>query len=406
MSKLLDERIHGTLRGAVTLEFLKNSFHFPLANILIELILEGPSHYVQSVDFYASLCAAVIQAYFIGKWTHEGRPRPLLGNLIGPVVYTSLELASTTVGAFFSLPFHFAYWGFAIAIGGVQQLRLASGEKREGILILLENVLRSGILAVMYWFIEVLTEAKYADPAIFFTDKSHIFILSALLFMSIIVGLDDARSQQFLRILRSTAEQLQTFSYWLLGRNMVSLALTDPSSLSLARRGRAVLFMDIRGFTRWSEQESPERVVGMLNRYYEIAEEVLGASQVIMHKYTADEIMAFFADVENAAADAYRLHIACTRELATLGLAVGSGMNTGLVVEGLLGSPGLKRYEIIGDTVNTAKRICSAAGSGEFLVSAEVMQRGAGLFDVQETRQIIAKGKSEPLQVFAVTLKS
>ena len=55
MSKLIEERIRGTLRSAIILEFLKNSFHFPLANILIEFVLEGPLHYVQSVDFYASI---------------------------------------------------------------------------------------------------------------------------------------------------------------------------------------------------------------------------------------------------------------------------------------------------------------------------------------------------------------
>lgn len=405
MSKLLDERIRGTLRGAVILEFLKNSFHFPLANILIELILEGPAHYVQSMDFYASLSAAALQAYFLGRWTYEGRPRPLLGNLIGPMIYSSLELATTPVATFFSLPFHYAYWGFAIAIGMIQQLRLTWGETREGGLILLENVLRSGILAVMYWFIEVLTEAKYADPYLFFTNKSHIFILSAILFISIIVGLDDARSQRFLNILRDTAGQLQTFSYWLLGRNMVSLALTDPSSLSLVRRERTVLFMDIRGFTQWSERQEPERVVTMLNRYYEIAETVLGGSKVIMLKYTADEVMAFFADAQDAVVAAYRLHGACSRELAPLGLAVGTGMNTGLVVEGLLGSAGLKRYEIIGDTVNTAKRICSAAAEGEFLVSAALLQKIEADFVVREARQIVAKGKSEPLPVFVGALR-
>lgn len=401
MSKLIEERIRGTLRGAVILEFLKNSFHFPLANILIELVLEGPFHYIQSLDFYASISAAVIQAYFLGRWSYEGKPRPLAGNLIGPLFYSVVEIISAP-DEFFSMPFHYAYWGFALGIGIIQKLRLMSGEERQDLLILLENVIRSSILAVMYWFVEMLTEPKYADPHLFFSNQSHIFMLSALLFISIIVGLDDARAQRFLNILRDTTEQLQTFSNWLLGRDMLSIALTDPASLSLIRRERTVIFMDIRGFTGWSEQQEPEVVVKMLNRYYEIAESVLYSSNAIMLKYTADEVMAFFADVKEASRAACRLHSACTEELAEFGLTVGTGINAGLVVEGLLGSSELKRYEIIGDTVNTAKRICSAAESGELLVSKAVFLKTEGLFNLLESREITAKGKSAPLEVCVV----
>lgn len=401
MSKLIEERIRGTLRGAIILEFLKNSFHFPLANILIELVLEGPVHYLQSMDFYASISAGVIQAYFLGSWSYRGKPRPLLGNLIGPLFYSVIELLSAP-DEFFSMPFHYAYWGFALGIGFIQKLRVLSGESRQGLLILVENVLRSSILAVMYWFIEMLTEPKYSDPAIFFRNKSHIFMLLALLFISVIVGLDDARSQRFLNILRDTAEQLQIFSNWLFGRNMLSMALTDPASLSLVRRERTVIFIDIRGFTGWSEQQEPEIVVKMLNRYYEIAESVLSTTSVIMLKYTADEVMAFFADALEASKAACRLHDACTVELAEFGLTVGTGVNSGLVVEGLLGSNELKRYEIIGDTVNTAKRICSAAESGELLVSKDLFLKTGGLFKLLESREIAAKGKSVPLEVCVV----
>lgn len=403
MSKLIEERIRGTLKSAIILEFLKNSFHFPLANILIEFVLEGPLHYVQSVDFYASISAATIQAYFLGRWSFGGKPRPLCGNLIGPLVYSVVEII-TAPTEFFTMPFHYAYWGFALGIGIIQKLRVTLDEKYAGVMILIENVVRSGILAVMYWFIEMLTEPKYADLSLFFTNKSHIFMLSALLFISIIVGIDDARSQRFLSILSDTAKKLETFSNWLFGRNMLSMALSDPASLSLVRRERIVLFIDIRGFTGWSEQQEPEVVVRMLNRYYEIAETVLGSSNVIMLKYTADEIMAFFADVTEAAMTAGRLHDACTAELAEFGLAVGSGLNAGLVVEGLLGSSELKRYEIIGDTVNTAKRICSAAESGEILISKDLFLRKKGLFKLLESREITAKGKSVPLELCVVEI--
>lgn len=405
MTAVVEERISGTRKGAIIIEFLKNSFHFPLANILLELVLEGPSHYITSLDFYSSLLAPAVQAYFLGSWTYKGRPRPLLGNLIGPFIYSVVDIA-VSADEFFTMPFHYAYWGFALGIGIIQELRLRVGDRWQSAFILLENVLRSSILAVMYWFMEQLTEAKYADPAVFFGNRSHIFILSAIFFLGLVVGLDDARSQRFLGILRETASRLQTFSHWLLGRNMLSMALTNPEALSLVRRERTVMFLDIRGFTSWSERQEPEVVVGMLNDLYALAESVFSASGAILVKYTADEVMAFFADAEDGLRSAHRMHRACMARLADYGLGVGTGLHDGLVVEGLLGSTEVKRYEIIGDTVNTAKRICSAAGSGELLVTDAVLAKAGSLCEVLESRAISAKGKSEPLMVHSVRLKT
>ena len=76
-------------------------------------------------------------------------------------------------------------------------------------------------------------------------------------------------------------------------------------------------------------------------------------------------------------------------------------MHSGPVVEGLLGSAGVKGYDVIGDTVNTAKRIEGAAGGG----------RGAGVGGgarcartrsplLGERREVVAKGKEAPIEVY------
>lgn len=398
MPKELDQRIRGTVRGAVVEEFLRNSFHFPLANILIELVLEGPGHYLTSTDFMASLAAPAVQAIVMGRWSFQGKARPFLGNLIGPLIYSLLDLAAAP-GEFLSMPFHYAYWGFALVIGLIQELRLRFPNTGQNLLILAENMVRSSILMVMYWFIERLTEPKYADPGVFLLNKSHVFILLSMLFLSAIVGLEDARAQRFLVLLRDTAGQLTTFSRWLLGRNMLSLAISDPASLTQIRRNRAVLFADIRNFTEWSEQQPPERVVSMLNRYYDGAEKCLADCGVIQLKYTADEIMAFFASTPEAVRAALMLQHAMGDTLSGYGLRAGAGIHYGPVVEGLFGSSELKRYDIIGDTVNTAKRICSAAAGGELLVSGQAFETAEGTMQSLETREIFAKGKSRPLEV-------
>jgi adenylate cyclase len=401
MPKILYQRIRGTLRETIILEFLKNSFHFPLANILIELVLEGPSRYLISTDFFASLAAPSVQAFFIGRRVFQGKPLPFIGNLIGPLIYSSIDYLSTP-GEFVSMPFHYAYWGFSLAIGLIQELRYRLKGRWQDLTILIENMVRSSILAVMYWFIERLTESKYDDPAVFFHNKSHIFILLSLFFLSVVVGLNDTRAQRFLSILRDTAEQLTTYSRWLLGSNMLSLAITDPASLSLVRRERTILFMDIRGFTSWSEHQPPEKVVSMLNRYFEIAEQRLADSGVIQFKFTADEVMAFFESPRDALRTALSLQQDMANVLTSYDLQAGVGIHTGPVVEGLFGSNEFKRYDVIGDTVNTAKRICSAAAGGELLISEKVRQATGDTLKIARCREISAKGKSEPITVFEV----
>ncbi len=53
-------------------------------------------------------------------------------------------------------------------------------------------------------------------------------------------------------------------------------AIEDARTLSLKRVDRAIVFMDIRGFTAWSEQQTPEAVVGMLNGFYAAAQAAPG----------------------------------------------------------------------------------------------------------------------------------
>jgi adenylate cyclase len=397
----IDNRIRGTKWQAVYYEFLRNSFYFPLANILVEIILEGPKEVLESADFYGSIGAALMQAWFLGYRQYTGRPLPLLGNLIGPTLYTLLELL-TTPGVFLKVPFHVVYWVSSIIIGLIQQVRFSVSRRPAEILLLAESIVRSAILVVMFWFIQRVVSPEYSRIDFFLADKPHIFIALTLLFLAFVAGLDEIRAERFLTILKETANQLHQYSLWLFGRDMLSLAITNPQALTMIRRERAVLFIDIRGFTEWSEQQTPELVVTMLNHYYDAGEAILEGSGVIQIKYTADEIMAFFASSEEAVLIAQRLTSIFVPILYKYGLNAGSGIHTGPVVEGLFGSKEFKRYDIIGDTVNTAKRICSAANGGELLISDEVYVQTSFTVNILDKREILAKGKKMPLVVYSI----
>ena len=70
------------------------------------------------------------------------------------------------------------------------------------------------------------------------------------------------------------------------------LVMLQPSVQQQQRVQRTVLFMDIRGFTSWSEAKSPEMVVTMLNEFYEMAEQIVAAGGGTKPHFIGDEVMA------------------------------------------------------------------------------------------------------------------
>ena len=86
----LEARITGSLGHRYAQELFRNSGQFPIANLLLELLLEGPQIFLHP-DPYALLAAALLQAWLIARWEHTRSPRPFIGNLVGPAAYTAVE---------------------------------------------------------------------------------------------------------------------------------------------------------------------------------------------------------------------------------------------------------------------------------------------------------------------------
>ena len=393
---MLEARLQGTRAGAVRGEFLANSAYFPLANIFFEVLREGWGRFAASPDPYTLLAAGCVQAWFLGSWKHAGRARPLLGNLIGPALYTAIE-AAIEGWRFFSSPNHLAFWAFALAIGVAQEVRLrASGARVRLAATLAENVLRAAIIVVMYALFEMASKDAYRSFAGFFADGSHVYITVALLALGLVIGFADATADGYLALLRSTASQLKRYSELAMGRRVLERAVEDEASLVPTRHDRTVVFLDVRGFTAWSERRSPEDVVRMLNGFYETTEKAVAPYGPIRIKYTADEALLVFAEAAPAVAAAHVLRDSLRPQLAASGLSAGFGIHAGPVIEGLLGSASVKAFDVLGDTVNVAKRLCDAAAGGEILASEATPAVGAGEAPI---RELHVKGKSAPLRV-------
>jgi class 3 adenylate cyclase len=401
MDTTVEARLKGSSRSYFFREFFTNSAYFPLVNIVLELLLNDPLDYLVEPDLYLILFAALVQAWVISQWSFHGRSQPLLGNLIGPLIYTVGEVMIDG-SSFSATANHIAYWCFASTIGLSQQLRLWLPARYAGGLILAENLVRTSILLVMYTILEFLKD-DYASLQEFLADSTHLFVVITVPFIGIIIGLANVNAERYLAILRDTAGQLQEYSEWLLGKDLLAQAVADPRVLSLSRHERAMLFMDIRGFTAWSEGQEPEQVVAVMNGYYEAAEPVWRHYHAIKVKFTADEIMLVFAGAEAAVAAAHALLAAVAPLLQSHGLSAGVGVHCGPVVEGIMGASDRKGYDLLGDSVNTAKRLCDNALGGEIVLSQAIVARLPHGVVEGEMRSLQVKGKQQPLSVTVIT---
>ncbi len=398
----LDNRIYGTNKSRIIEEFFSNSAHFPIVLIFVELFTEGFYEFIREPDLYAISFSALLQAHFIGNRYSNSYKRQLFGNLIGPSVYTIFEVPIEGLVSFLSNPIHTAYWCFSLTIGISRSIQLHTSGNIHSCFIIIENIVRTNILFVGYWIFEVMTEDKYTDVSIFFSNMSHLYIFIVITLSGLIIGVSKTTNKQYMDLLRRTATQLKEYSQWLLGDILLTQAVTDPLSLSLQRINRYVLFMDIRGFTKWCESQMPEDVVKVVNNYYLTAETVWSKFPVIKTKLTGDEVLIVFSSGDTALKAALLLRERIEDFLGSFGLSAGIGVHSGPLIEGLVGSKKVKAYDIIGDTVNTAKRLCDNAIGGEILISDGFPEKLRKQTAFSGQREIMVKGKNSPIKVYSV----
>lgn len=153
---------------------------------------------------------------------------------------------------------------------------------------------------------------------------------------------------------------------------VVDSILKDPSSLSLGgeKKELTILFSDIRGFTSFSERMDAKALAGFLNDYLGIMTDIVFKYGGTLDKYIGDAVMAFWGaplELPGHASQACQAAIAMMKALeenrerfqAKYGVhvAIGIGINSGMVNVGNMGSSNNFEYTVIGDHVNLASRL-------------------------------------------------
>ena len=170
-----------------------------------------------------------------------------------------------------------------------------------------------------------------------------------------------------------------------------------------------LLFADVRGSTTLAEQMTATEFRARLDRFYRVASTVVIDHDGSIDKFVGDEVMAMFFPLLSGAGhvalaiDAARALLVATGHGHADGpwLPIGAGVHTGLAWVGAVGDGAHTDLTAVGDIVNTAARLASAAAAGEVLITAGAAA-AAGLDPTLARRSLNLKGKQAPVEVVAL----
>ena len=197
-------------------------------------------------------------------------------------------------------------------------------------------------------------------------------------------------------------------------KEVVDHLLKSEAALELGWTEREItaLFVDIRGFTAIAEKLAPHQVIAFLNHYFGAMTDVVFKNNGTLDKFIGDSIMAVFNSPQDEPDHAFKavkaaleMQEACAR-LQKEGLPkikVGIGVNTGKAVIGNMGSSQRQEFTALGDTVNTASRLCGAAEGGQILIDESTWQQCKDRIVARKLPPLKVKGKEKPLSVYDVT---
>lgn len=208
----------------------------------------------------------------------------------------------------------------------------------------------------------------------------------------------------------------ETFGRYLTDE-IVTTLLESPAGLKMGgeKRKMTMLMSDLRGFTSLSERIAPQRVVTVLNRYFETMVRVIKEYDGTIDEFIGDAVFVLFGaptwredDAQRAVACAVAMQLAMesvndyVRQEDLPELEMGVGVHTGSVVVGNIGSPEHMKYGVVGSHVNLTSRIQSFTTGGQVLVSDATRKEVGSALRVGRSMEIEAKGIDHAVTLYEV----
>jgi adenylate cyclase len=157
--------------------------------------------------------------------------------------------------------------------------------------------------------------------------------------------------------------------------------------LKTHRREVVVAFLDMRGFTAFTDHSEPEEVMAVLTEYHRVMGPLILAHEGTLERFAGDGMMVFFNDpvqIANPALSAVRMALEMQARFLPLrtmwakrgyDLDLGIGLTQGYATLGAIGFEGRWDYACIGSVSNMASRLCSEAQGGQVLTNRKTLAR-------------------------------
>ncbi len=196
---------------------------------------------------------------------------------------------------------------------------------------------------------------------------------------------------------------------------IVEKILHEDTSLELGGQKTRVttLFCDIRGSSHLAERLSPHELVHLLNEHFSAMTEIIFDHDGTLDKFIGDEFMAVFGAQFPVEQQEYRAVSTAfeiikkneelnqlRRETGRPTLEVGIGINTGEVIAGYIGSPKRLEFTVVGDHVNTAKRLCDRATAGKIVIGSETFEAVKEYVEATPIGTVVLRGKQKPVHAY------
>jgi adenylate cyclase len=181
------------------------------------------------------------------------------------------------------------------------------------------------------------------------------------------------------------------------------------------RREITVVYLDLRGFTQFTDSAEPEEVMNMLSQYHALAGELIMQYQGTIEHFAGDGIMILFNDpipLRDATYEAVRMTLALRDRFATLRdewhrrgyeLDLGAGIAVGYATLGTVGFEGRRAYAVVGNVANLVARLCAEAKGGQIQTDRRTLARIEDSVVAEDVGTFNLKGFARAVSIFNVS---
>jgi len=185
--------------------------------------------------------------------------------------------------------------------------------------------------------------------------------------------------------------------------------------LKTHRREVVVVFLDMRGFTAFTDSSEPEEVMSVLAEYHDAMGRQIVLHEGTLEHFAGDGIMIVFNDpipLASPAANAVKRALATQQKFAPLRAAwkrrgydldLAIGIAQGYATLGAIGFEGRWEYSCIGGVANLAARLCSEAKGGQILTNQKTLSRIEDVVQAELLGEVAFKGLVQPVAVANIT---